>query len=348
MHAKLNKLRPVCRRGGFTLVELLVVIAIIGVLIALLLPAVQAAREAARRMQCGNNLKQIGLALHNYHDVHKRMPLGARCTPNSYSLHTAPEWPYLLHFILPFMEESALSTEFAMMASGNWDHRPWHTDANTVWPKSVQNKPVPTFQCPSDGMGGDTKEQSYPGQGVVDPNQMRLFTSNYLGVFGGLNDGDTFDELFNPPQFKANGRQKSAFRVNGGTRFRDITDGLSKTLAVAEYLTGVPPDSRGFIYTTRAGSMFLYVANTPNSSAPDNILDHDDFCRPYSNLPEHNLPCVPGGELQNSVASRSRHSGGVQAALCDGSVHFFSEEVDATLWQSLGFIKDGSPTGKFD
>lgn len=326
------------RKHGFTLVELLVVIAIIGVLVALLLPAVQAAREAARRMQCGNNLKQIGLGLHNYHDVHKRFPVGARGDGGRFG---NPEWPYLLHYLLPYVEEPNLWEILRPLEKTTI--RPWYSNANTVWPVSLlSNKHVATYICPSDGLGGFTKPMA-DGAAINDPNALRLFITNYLGVFSGVNDGENALDGRRDPSFDP--MKRAVFTVNRGARLKDITDGTSKTLCIAEYLTGKPTDKRGVMYTHRAGCQFLYVAETPNSSVPDNILDYDNFCGGgLQSYPEANMPCVPGGSDANTVAARSNHAGGVNGLMCDGSVHFFSGEIDITTWQSLGWIQNGGPT----
>lgn len=324
---------------GFTLVELLVVIAIIGVLVALLLPAVQAAREAARRTQCGSNLRQIGLGLHNYHDVHRRFPVGARGDGGRYQ---NPEWPYLLHYTMPFLEETSMGNVLGYIEKTS-QVRPWFTNAQTVWPKSIQGKSVPVFLCPSDGMGGETKEKTIGTEGTINPNGVQLFVSNYLGIFSGVNDGENMADAYRSATFDP--KHRAVFTLNRGARLKDIADGSSKTLLMAEYLSGIPLDQRGWIYTHRAGSMFLYVANTPNTSVPDNLLSHPNFCTAMSNLPEQNLPCTTGDENSNSVAARSRHPGGVHGLMCDGSVHFFADEVDSRLWSSLGWIQDGAPAG---
>ena len=157
------------RRKGFTLIELLVVIAIIAILIALLLPAVQQAREAARRTTCKNNLKQLGLALHNYHDTHSIFPPGA-------TGFVIPEWKYLLHHIMPFVDQTAYyNTIMVNPALPN----PWAA----AWPASVQGVAIPGFLCPSDGMGGAI------AAGPSLANLSQVAKSNYLGIFSGLNDG---------------------------------------------------------------------------------------------------------------------------------------------------------------
>lgn len=318
-------------RRGFTLVELLVVVAIIGVLVALLLPAVQAAREAARRMSCGNNLKQLGLAMHNYHDANKTFPPG---------LISDPEWTYLLYYVMPFIEQTSLH---AGLDEARATHvRPWYTNAKTTWPQVVQGRPIPEFVCPSDGMGGITKGVTNSIQGA-DPNAMQLYVTNYLGIFSGLNDGDTWAEAANSPAFDKT--QRAVFGQDRGTKIKKVTDGTSKTLMMAEYLTGLPNDIRGFAFTFRSGSEFLHVALTPNSSSPDHLLDHYHLCFPEMNRPELNLPCICGAATSNTSASRSRHGGGVQGLLCDGSVQFFTDEIDSRLWQSIGFIADGGPQG---
>src|SRR5688572_16598942 len=199
------------RRRGFTLVELLVVIAIIGVLVALLLPAVQAAREAARRMSCGNNLRQLGLAMHNYHDANKVFPPG---------LINSPEWTYLLYYILPYIEQTALHEGLDVARATHV--RPWFNNAITTWPKVVQGRPVPEFICPSDGMGGITKGVTNGIQGA-DPNGMQLYLTNYLGIFSGLNDGDTWAEAANSTAFDKS--QLAVFRQGRSTKIKKITDG---------------------------------------------------------------------------------------------------------------------------
>jgi prepilin-type N-terminal cleavage/methylation domain-containing protein len=328
-----NAKRPL---HGFTLVELLVVITIIGILIALLLPAVQAAREAARRAQCANNMKQIGLALHGYHSAFNQFPLGALGGPPSWQR----EWPYLLYYILPYMEQQALYDGLVQMQKRIPETRPWYSDATTIWPLTVQ-VPVPGYLCPSDGLGGLTKG-SLGATITPAPGAVQLSNTNYLGVFSGAGD----DEAWNDAAVPIN--RRSVFGIDRGASIATILDGTSNTLAVVEYLTGTPSDFRGFSYTHRAGCQFVYVANTPNTSIPDNLLYLPSFCGNYNgNLPEQNLPCVPGDTPVNTAAARSRHPGGVHGLLCDGSTQFFRDSIDYRVWQSLGWMADGGPKGGF-
>jgi len=330
-------LKPVAAKGkrmpqikhrvrGFTLIELLVVIAIIAVLIALLLPAVQQAREAARRTQCKNNLKQLGLALHNYHDTFGRFPPGS--ISRSGSRFGGPEWPYFIHYLLPNIDQTNVYNQLAT----DWGRQPPWQNAG-VWPATVRNG-IPALLCPSDGMGGSTKSAP-SGTGVSLP------VSNYLGIFSGLNDGGTAQDA-NPT--------RAVFGLNRGASMRDITDGSSNTLLVAEYLSGTPNDWRGWFYTNRAASQYLHVRNTPNSSTPDSILDWPTGCSATNgaNLPNQNLPCTPDGNTDNNFAtSRSRHTGGVQVLLGDGSVRFVSSNIFLGTWQNLAWMADGNVLSEF-
>jgi len=305
------------RRAGFTLIELLVVIAIIAVLIALLLPAVQQAREAARRSQCKNNMKQLGLALHNYHDTFGRLPPGTI---------VGTQWPYLIHFILPNLDQSAMYNQLAT----NWSRPAPYVD-QSQWPTTVR-VPITSLLCPSDGQGGLLKR--------VDSGTVDLPLSNYMGFFPGLNDGET----------AADGTSvtKSAFGLNRGASIRDITDGTSNTMLMAEYLTGTTVDWRGWFYTSRAGSQFLHATNGPNSKVPDNLLAYHAGCSTASNLPQQNLPCIADGSTPNNFStSRSRHVGGCHALMGDGAVRFVSENINGTTWRNLAWIADGNVIGDF-
>jgi prepilin-type N-terminal cleavage/methylation domain-containing protein/prepilin-type processing-associated H-X9-DG protein len=323
------------RRSAFTLVELLVVIAIIGILIALLLPAVQAAREAARRAQCANNLKQIGLGMHNYHTTYNAFPLGALGIPGPMG---DPEWPYLLYYLLPYVEQTALYD--GMAAAQKTNVRPWNSTAASVWPTAVRNQSVATYLCPSDGMGGLYKSSPNFNPSESSSTAVNLFVTNYLGLFSGLTDGDTWNEALHSSSFDST--QTTVFGVNRGARIGDITDGTSNTVAVAEYLTGKPGDQRGFAYTHRSGCQFLHVQLTPNTTSPDNLLDYATFCQGAANsFPNLNLPCVAGAGSVTPAAARSRHPGGVQCLLCDGSVRFFASTIDVAAWRYLAWIGDG-------
>lgn len=310
-------------RSAFTLVELLVVIAIIAVLIALLVPAVQKVRASAAQTHCQNNLKQIGVALHNYHDHHKRLPQGVI---GQFRFQN-PQWPYLLHRILPYLEQQQLFDVFDIPnRPGNWI---------VPWPDSLR-QPIAIFLCPSDM--ANPVHKNHLGDGPYS-------ASNYLGIFSGLNDGDTCNEAFNPSAFNAS--QRAAFRFNVGTKLTSITDGTSNTIAVAEYLTGIPGyidgAVRGTFITHRAGCHFLQMTQTPNSKSPESFWNNPDGCGdPRDNAPEWNLPCVVGGDDANFASARSRHRGGVNVLAGDGSVHFVTDTIDLQTWRSLGWIADGN------
>lgn len=335
--------RSLCPRGrhdllswqpsGFTLVELLVVIAIIGILVSLLLPAVQAAREASRRVHCANNLKQYGLALHNFEGAQRTFPPGTMSRERfSYEFtdKTAGyEWPYLTHFLLPYLEETIY---YQIVHGPNFDiQNPWHSPQ--VWPRSVDQMDLSFLRCPSD------YSQSSLKQLAVGSVTLTLPGSNYLGMFSGLNDGENYN--FSNPL------TEGVFRFHKRTKLSEIEDGTSKTIAIAEYLTGLDTtDLRGFFMTNRAGCQFLYVTLGPNSKAPDNLLSwHPGFCPAGDsrNRPAENLPCTGGDTDQNYASPRSRHPGGVNAVLCDGSVRFFTNGISREAWQPLGWIADGIP-----
>jgi prepilin-type N-terminal cleavage/methylation domain-containing protein/prepilin-type processing-associated H-X9-DG protein len=320
------------RRRGFTLIELLVVIAIIGVLIGLLLPAVQKVREAANRMKCGNNLKQIGLALHNYHSTFDTFPPGTYCSVNGWVSSTPQlEWVYFIHYLLPFFEQQAI---YADLGGGNWSAgRPWFASEQAPW-TPIFGVPFQILLCPSD-----------PGNPLSTHAGVPLARTNYLGFFSGLQDSDNWNTTYPGTQraFFTMGKDR-ALSVAG------ITDGTSNTLAVGEYVRGVDePDSRGWFYSNRACNQFMYATGTPNTSTPDNLIDFSHYCSPGYNAPSQ--PCVVddgnsyGGD--NFVSSRSFHLGGVNALFGDGHIAFVSNGVPLATWQAIAWVSDGNIPGDY-
>ena len=321
---------------AFTLVELLVVITIIGILIALLLPAVQAAREAARRLQCCNNIRQFGVALHNYAARHGAFPIGME-------YHTF--WVGAHVLLLADMEKQAYYD--ALMEVQKTGVPPWGSGATTVWPPATRNVSIPCWLCPSDGLGGRSKGVAPNSDILPEPQAVALPLSNYLGIWSGLRDFDQWAEVIAPSEVVPS--RLAVFRDNHATGIEEIRDGTSNTLAMSEYLTGTTEDMKGLAWNDRSMLSVLHVTTTPNSSIPDNLFDWHNFCKlgEGANQPSMNLPCVPGPEQDNFAAARSRHPGGVNGLLCDGSVTFFSETIDLNLWRSLGWMNDGGPLGGF-
>jgi prepilin-type processing-associated H-X9-DG protein len=304
--------------------ELLVVIAIIAVLIGLLLPAVQKVREAANRMSCSNNLKQLGLALHNYHAGCGSFPPGTK-SPVRFSYSDPYEWVYFLDYLLPYLEQDNYYK--AVDGPSFRLQNPWVI----TWPKDVNGVNQPGFQCPSD-LGA-----------TMSPYQTSLIPlSNYLGVFSAYNDGENANRS-NPPA-------RAVFNMARPTRLADINDGTSNTIAVAEYVRGLNGlNLRGYYYTNRAGSQFLYMTLTPNSTAPDNLLDSPNSCGPGSdgNAPQLNRPCVAGATDSNYASPRSMHPGGVNVLRCDGSVCFVQNSISLGTWRALGTIAGGEVIGDY-
>ncbi len=315
------RIRSTSKLRGFTLIELLVVIAIIAILIALLLPAVQQAREAARRTQCKNNLKQIGLAMHNYHDVYNTFPPGyiSPTTPDS---NTSSEiglygWGA---FILPYVEQSNLYTSL------NVGNVPLHQNLSTPQGVATLQVPQPGFRCPSDtGPGVNNFISSLAGAVNwynlnVTPDGTTLIpiaTANYVMVAG---TGSSTTPPANP-----NNRVNSpmppggvAFK-NSKIGFRDITDGTSNTLLAGERAWKYGPIMAG------AGNVIGFSARVNDQSGNANIktgalavigIGYDGI-----NWSATNAAHQPRGFSSN-------HVGGAQFVLCDGSVRFISENID--------------------
>ena len=308
-------------RLGFTLVELLVVIAIIGILIALLLPAVQAAREAARRMQCTNNLKQLALAVQNYNGSCNYLPAGFTSPPNSLG---GPINTWAVR-VMPFIEMGT--------TSNLWDYSEGYGSGfdNISFMKVL----IPAFNCPS-----DNAEPSLNVSGYCHSNYVACFSPDGTMTERGANwTGDTCN---NSPVYQPATR-KAMFNVNIFKEMRQITDGLSNTVGISETIAGIDQgatghDIRGFWWYPW-GTQYTHH-RTPNTTIPDSVWAGagPDYC-----VSTTQAPCLSNGACHSTedFAARSKHIGGVNAARGDGSVQFFTSQIDLSVWQALASI-DGA------
>ncbi len=321
MNSSIPKLvRP---KRGFTLIELLVVIAIIAILIALLLPAVQQAREAARRSTCKNSLKQIGLALHNYHDTHRVYPPGyiARGVVAG-DLATAETgsgfaWGVM---VLPFLDQAPLYNQLNL-----------NLDCTVAPNIGLGNEGLSIFRCPSD-----------TNQGVFSvtdgSNTYELSSANYVGIYG-------YGSLTMTPGAPS---EKGILYRNSNVRIRDLTDGSSNTIVVGERSfqhqftsasTAVQADSTWYAAipgaTRPAGMMSM-----PDEGSATLILGH---VGQGGMMNMHHPP-----NTTNHIANfSSKHEGGAHFLLGDGAVRFLSENMNYETFRHLGTINDGNVIGEF-
>lgn len=320
------------RRRGFTLVELLVVIAIIGILVALLLPAIQAAREAARRTECNNNLKQLALACHNYADTYpsETLPPGYCAYGTNAVMHWTKgksQWSWGT-FVLPFMEQQGLYDQLGVN-----DHGAWGVDQAQL---ALMKQGIDGFRCPSD-TGPELNTESKRHLRTVNlGNSNTVATSNYVGV----NNSSGLSPSGNGAMKGGLSRMASNRTVR---RLPEILDGTSNTLLIGERAWQVPKRGGGMRHS-RAGSVF-HIRKRQNT-------DWGSSSALGALTTKINDGGASDANLRRSFSSL--HPGGALFSLCDGSVTFISDSiqhkvggsVNSTLEQLVA-VADGEIVGEY-
>jgi prepilin-type N-terminal cleavage/methylation domain-containing protein len=349
------KSAPGGSRRGFTLIELLVVIAIIAVLIALLLPAVQQAREAARRTQCRNNLKQLGLALHNYHDNFFVFPMGFSDIVAGNSERHGAGWSWGT-MLLPHLDQAPLYNQF------NFNSTPYAVQ--TLGGQAVQNQqlvgtPLTVFSCPSDTKPAAVANNGGAANTAAGQGTAAAATSSYMGSRGSFNGAFCAES---GTAITVDARNNGLLIVNGSRRMRDITDGTSNVFAIGE-VRWIPliTDING---VANVGSVRQYIyGNVTTGGGPRCTNNGSNNNGPDLHLraahQKLNGPTIDASNQHRNF--HSEHVGGAHFLMGDGSVRFVSENIDNTAtgysaavvngpfgaYQRLAGIADGQVLGEF-
>ncbi len=324
------------RRTGFTLIELLVVIAIIAVLIALLLPAVQQARESARRVQCRNNLKQLGLALHNYHDTHRVLPAShLRVFPQVGNPTPAVSWDCL---ILPYLDQSPLYSSINFVTV--YDPLISWTGQN----KPALETPLPAFRCPStNDLARNTVSATINGTAVTWSQILTSYGANASGIVGSPTPAVGSSPAGRPTESQQHlddaccldGRYNGVMSLQSSVSLSNVIDGNSNTVAVAEW-------TRGGAGTRTTNVYDHYAIGNPNAQ-DESARFNGSFGMPLNYQP---IAGVAQASQQNKASFSSFHSGGVHGLLLDGSVRFFSDNIDLGTQRGLGTRNSGDTIGE--
>ncbi|QDU39754.1 putative major pilin subunit [Maioricimonas rarisocia] len=361
------------RRNGFTLIELLVVIAIIAILVSLLLPAVQQAREAARRTQCRSNLKQITLAMHNYHDVHTTTPLHMHRAAHDYGGNGSSGNLSWYFGLLPYIDQANVFGNLPAMVTGAGYS--WNGIVNNNTPLGQMARvQVPTFLCPTES-----------GVNSIVPG---LANFSYVANAGpprhlALPDGRTSTRsrgIISHSRMASSGPGTTNCTgswlagSNNSVRFRDIVDGLSNTAAISESLvndgSGDHRDRRRNLYYT--GAALIQNPGTPIEQVVTNgLTNHVNWSdwsqykgsswlytsswekHLYNHVFPPNTISIPGyntdwfrcSEADGAITPSSDHVGGVQLSMMDGSVRFINNSIDLHVWWAVGTANAGDKTG---
>ncbi|HEV3255460.1 MAG TPA: DUF1559 domain-containing protein [Gemmataceae bacterium] len=322
------------KRAGFTLIELLVVIAIIAVLVALLLPAVQKVREAATRVQCQNNLKQIGVAMHNYHATHNRFPPGNIRGDSASPPGGEPDCNYTYGtwtiYLLDYIEQGALYRSYDMNKAN---------EARSDAQADVRTTFVKTYVCPADP---GPFQPALPASGPASSDECGLPDIHYMpGSYRGMSGrGDEAHQRFfdNPDHVRhLPGAWRGVLHTVGSTSrlkpesFATITDGTSNTLMVGEYATRTHPGRRTFW-------AYSFTSYTQSSATLDSAILLNDYeqCR-----------VATGNNGECNRGWGSFHPGVINFVFCDGSVHPISQGIDMDVFTHLATIAGGEAVGDY-
>ncbi len=313
-------MRSARRHRGFTLIELLVVIAIIAILVALLLPAVQLAREAARRTQCRNNLKQLSLALHNYHTTHGTLPFGWNTHGTGWSA-----------MILPEIEQANLyaQLEFVENGTGNWGSGA----GNEAWVSTL----LPAFRCPT---------MPLPEHVAISSGTPNRVPASYRGNAGSEASSDDTSSIVAPwTKSLEHLDQNGVFFACSSVRFRDIKDGTSSTLLLTEASTATD-----FIKDSQAMDVWYIGSSQIDMCRCDGGNGGTEFSEFVSTAvapinARFNAPTTNGRLME--LTAGSYHTGGAHIGLCDGSARFLSENIAFGIYVNLSARNDGEVVGEF-